>query len=70
MLSRNMITSEEQYLLMKVEEFNKKKIEYLEVDNNSQAKVWEQKEELYTSIFRLVQDGLKYRKEKANGSNN
>lgn len=54
--------SEELYLLKKIEEYEKKKIEYLEVDNNRQAKVWEQKEDLYRSIFRLVQDGYKLRK--------
>lgn len=57
------MTSEEEYLLLKIEEFSKKKMEYLEVDNNRQAKVWEQKEDLYSSIFRLVQDGLKWRKD-------
>lgn len=56
------MTSEEEYLLLKIEEFSKKKMEYLEVDNNRQAKVWEQKEDLYSSIFRLVQDGLKLRR--------
>lgn len=56
------MNSEETFVYNKIEECEKKKIEYLEVDNNRQAKVWEQKENLYRSIFRLIQDGYKYRK--------
>lgn len=56
------MNSEETFIYNKIEECEKKKIEYLEVDNNRQAKVWEQKENLYRSIFRLIQDGYKYRK--------
>lgn len=56
------MNTEETFIYNKIEECEKKKIEYLEVDNNRQAKVWEQKENLYRSIFRLIQDGYKYRK--------
>lgn len=59
-----MKTIEEQYLLNKIEEANKKKIEYLEVDKNKQAEKWENIELLYVSIYSLVQDGYKYRKMK------
>lgn len=61
-----MKTIEEQYLLNKIEEANKKKIEYLEVDKNKQAEKWENIELLYVSIYSLVQDGYKYRKQKEN----
>ena len=61
-----MKTIEEQYLLNKIEEANKKKIEYLEVDRNKEASKWEDKELLLVSIYSLVQDGYKYRKQKEN----
>lgn len=62
------MNSEETFIYNKIDECEKKKIEYLEVDNNRQAKVWEQKENLYRSIFRLIQDGYKLRKIEENAN--
>lgn len=56
-----MKTIEEQFLISKIDEANKKKIEYLEVDRNKQANKWENIELLYVSIYSLVKDGYKYR---------
>lgn len=53
---------EEQFLINAINNANKKKIEYLEVDKNKQAEKWENIELLYVSIYSLVQDGYKYRK--------
>jgi len=55
---------EEQFLINKINEANKKKMEYLEADRNKEAEKWENIELLYVSIYSLVQDGYKYRKEK------
>lgn len=54
---------EEQFLINKINEANKKKMEYLEADRNKEAEKWENIELLYASIYSLVQDGYKYRKE-------
>ena len=59
-----MKTIEEQYLLNLIEEANKKKIEYLEVDRNKEASKWENKELLLVSIYSLVEDGYKCRNQK------
>ncbi len=59
-----MKTVEEQFLINKINEANKKKMEYLEADRNKEAEKWENIELLYVSIYSLVQDGYKYRKEK------
>lgn len=59
---------EEQFLINAINNANKKKIEYLEVDKNKQAEKWENIELLYASIYSLVQDGYKYRKMKEKGS--
>lgn len=56
-----MKTIEEQYLLNKIEEATKKKIEYLEADRNKEANKWEDKELLLVSIYSLIEDGYKYR---------
>lgn len=56
-----MKTIEEQYLLNKIEEATKKKIEYLEADKNKEANKWEDKEFLLVSIYSLIEDGYKYR---------
>ena len=56
-----MKTMEEQYLLTKIEEATKKKIEYLEADKNKEANKWEDKEFLLVSIYSLIEDGYKYR---------
>ena len=56
-----MKTIEEQYLLTKIEEANKKKIEYLEANKNKEANKWEDKEFLLVSIYSLIEDGYKYR---------
>lgn len=56
-----MKTIEEQYLLTKIEEATKKKIEYLEADKNKEANKWEDKEFLLVSIYSLIEDGYKYR---------
>lgn len=53
---------EEQFLINAINNANKKKIEYLEADKNKQAEKWENIELLYVSIYSLVQDGYKYRK--------
>ena len=60
-----MKTIEEQYLLNLIEEANKKKIEYLEVDRNKEASKWEDKELLLVSIYSLVEDGYKYRNQES-----
>lgn len=57
-----MKTIEEQYIINKIEEASKKKIEYLEVDRNKEASKWENKELLLVSIYSLIEDGYKYRK--------
>lgn len=57
---------EEQFLINAINNANKKKIEYLEVDKNKQAEKWENIELLYASIYSLVQDGYKYRNKKEN----
>lgn len=59
-----MKTVEEQYLLNKIEEASKKKIEYLEADRNKEANKWEDKELLLVNIYSLIEDGYKYRKTK------
>lgn len=59
-------TIEESYILNKIEKAEKKKIEYLEADRNSQAVKWELEEEILNKIYRLMEDGYKYRKEKEN----
>lgn len=56
-----MKTIEEQYLLNKIEEASKKKVEYLEVDRNKEASKWENKEILLVSIYSLIEDGYKWR---------
>ena len=53
---------EEQFIINAINNANKKKIEYLEVDKNKQAEKWENLELLYVSIYSLIQDGYKYRK--------
>lgn len=63
-----MKTIEEQFLINAINNANKKKIEYLEVDKNKQAEKWENIELLYVSIYSLVEDGYKYRK--INGGKN
>lgn len=59
-----MKTIEEQFLLNKIEEARKKKIEYLEVDKNKEANKWEDIEYLFVSIYSLVEDGYKFRNKK------
>ena len=59
-----MKTIEEQFLLNKIEEARKKKIEYLEVDRNKDANKWEDIELLFVSIYSLIEDGYKFRKRK------
>jgi hypothetical protein len=59
-----MKTVEEQFLINKINEANKKKIEYLEADRNKEAEKWENIELLYVSIYGLIEDGYKYREEK------
>lgn len=59
-----MKTVEEQFIINKVEEASKKKMEYLEADRNKEAEKWENIELLYVSIYGLMIDGYKYRKEK------
>jgi hypothetical protein len=68
-----MKTIEEEFLLYQIEKCDKKRMEYLEVDNNYMADVWGAKLDTYNNIYSLVEDGYKYReikqkeKEKNNG---
>ena len=57
---------QEQYLEQEIEKARKKFIEYKEVDNNSQANRWEARVWLLESIYSLVEDGYKYRKQNEN----
>ena len=57
-------TIEESYILNKIEKASKKKMEYLEADRNNQADKWELEEEILNKIYRLMENGYKYRKEK------
>lgn len=57
---------QEQYLEQEIEKARKKFIEYKEVDNNNQANRWEARVWLLESIYSLVEDGYKYRKQNEN----
>ena len=45
-----------------IRKYNKRKIEYLEVDRSELAKKYENMEWIYENIYSLVIDGFKYRK--------
>ena len=57
---------QEQYLEQEIEKASKKHQEYLEADKNSQANRWEARVWLLESIYSLVEDGYKWRKEREN----
>ena len=56
-----MKTIEEMFILEKIDSLEKKRIEYLEVDNNKIAKQYENKIEIWNNIYNLIEDGYKYR---------
>ena len=58
---------QEQYLEQEIEKAQKKYREYLEADRNNQANRWEARVWLLESIYSLVEDGYKWRKQKEKG---
>ena len=52
---------EESFILDKIEKFEKKELEYKEVDRDDRAERISEEKQLYINIYNLIEDGYKYR---------
>lgn len=60
------MTDEEKWIIEQQEKYEKMKTEYNEVGRNKLMEKYENLEHLMYSIYLLIEDGYKYRKEQSN----